>query len=332
MADIYVDSTKADDSGDGLSWANAKKHISAALGILSDPISSSTTIHLKGTVASPQEYVDSTDEQLVIQDLRTTDGATLTIEPEDWSDSNYEDDDDPFNEGGTWDPTCDKPCAIPPLIVSRCEITIKGVSIELDSDTDIENGIYVADGGSVSLHYSTVEKFEEGAGVSVVRANATVANSYLSENKYGVASAFHSDVMLWGTNYIDNSEKVGVLALSQSGVHFNAWFGNLADCHTSLIRTSAPRKNYAGIRAIGQSNITIEENILTTVGMLGHVKILNEHLYNSPEHYGVELDSASLLLGMSRISFRDSTIRDGLEDTIPAERQIVGSDNSTIVD
>ena len=29
--DYYVDADKADDSGDGLSWANAKKHISAAV-------------------------------------------------------------------------------------------------------------------------------------------------------------------------------------------------------------------------------------------------------------------------------------------------------------
>ena len=36
--DSFADSAKADDSGDGLSMGNAKKHISAVLALLTDPI------------------------------------------------------------------------------------------------------------------------------------------------------------------------------------------------------------------------------------------------------------------------------------------------------
>jgi hypothetical protein len=42
----YVDADKADDSGDGLSWANAKKHLYAAVNLITATITVVTTIHL----------------------------------------------------------------------------------------------------------------------------------------------------------------------------------------------------------------------------------------------------------------------------------------------
>ena len=59
MVEYFVDSAKADDSGDGLSMANAKKHISAALGLITEPVSDDIVIRLAGTVASPKTYEET---------------------------------------------------------------------------------------------------------------------------------------------------------------------------------------------------------------------------------------------------------------------------------
>jgi len=108
MTNLYCDSAKADDSGDSLSMGNAKKHISAVLALLPNPITDQTIINLAGSLASPKTYTE-TSGYLDISDIRCTGNGELIIRPYDWNDANYTGDLSPFTGGASWDPKAAKP-------------------------------------------------------------------------------------------------------------------------------------------------------------------------------------------------------------------------------
>jgi len=55
MLHVYIDAEKPDDSGDGLSKETAKKHIYAALALISKPVTKKTVIKIAGTKSGLDE-------------------------------------------------------------------------------------------------------------------------------------------------------------------------------------------------------------------------------------------------------------------------------------
>jgi hypothetical protein len=91
--DYYVDSTKANDSGDGLSWGNAKQHLSAALALIDEELTADVTIHLKSGSSQPAYTGDCS-----LAGIRAAVGssAKLFIERDVFYLANYNAGGDPF--------------------------------------------------------------------------------------------------------------------------------------------------------------------------------------------------------------------------------------------
>jgi len=71
---VYCDSAVADDSGDGRSWATAKKTLEAAVALLPDVALDHVVLHLKGTF-SPSTYVNITTNMKGNNKLLIVDGG-----------------------------------------------------------------------------------------------------------------------------------------------------------------------------------------------------------------------------------------------------------------
>jgi hypothetical protein len=61
------------------------------------------------------------------------------------------------------------------------------------------------------------------------------------------------------------------------------------------------------------------------------VKLLNAGDSNGPDCVAVKLESKSMLVGAGLITFRDSTIKNGLEDSFPKDCLCTGDGTGTSV-
>ena len=161
--DYYVDADKADDSGDGLSWANAKKHLSAVFGLLTPPLSDEIIINLKeGTTADYEETAN--DDELEIDGFLCVSGGSITIVTENWSDSDYEDGLSPVG-GASFDPKESKPCTLEfaVKIENSNNITVKGVEIKPADGQSGATGLGVQNNAAnIDIHYCTIQEFYVG--------------------------------------------------------------------------------------------------------------------------------------------------------------------------
>ena len=336
MADIYVDYAAGDDTtGDGTSTGTAYQHISKALTDVADPLTEETTIHLGGTCAVSQDYgADSVDTEIDLEDINIQGEGELIIQPTIWVEADYESGAGPFVAStGTpaWDPTGTKPCTVPPVKVDNTKhIIIKGVVISGGgAGTQLSAGISVTNQGSATFHYCTVEDFTMGALIMSL-SWATFCNCCFNENGWGIACVAASNLGLVGDNTFLNNMQGGVLCTSDSQVSIQAWDENASTFFTTLIKTTAYRHNYAGVKLLSNSSAYIEDPIAQIDPnrvSIARLKIINDtDNYNLKNYYGLVLESFSKLMGAKNILFSDPDINKG-DPTVPDGNQIVGKPN-----
>ncbi len=245
----------------------------------------------------------------------------------------YEDDDDPYNEGGNWDPTADKPCVVPPFdIANTRNLTINGLDFR-KSDDYKECVVHVTDGSFVDFHYCA---FSQGTLVGLEAINlsrASAYNCYFYHNKLGVCAAYRSILNLIGENYVKDNLTCGITAFQSSTIVIKAWHVD-AQKYITDIRTTQEVLKYSAIRLTMNSSIDVEDAWFEDDDInIAHVRIINETSFESPQYFGVVVESQSIFSGAENTSFADSSIRDG-KVTIPSERQIVvqGTEGAVAVD
>lgn len=329
--DYYVDADKADDTGDGLSWANAKKHVSAAVGLLSYPVTDDTTIHLKEGTTNDYEETSNGDK-LEITGCNCVGSGSLTIQTENWNESNYDSENSPVG-GASFNPKEDKPVTLPFRIdiSASNNISFKGILFEQTDSSNVEGGIEVHNYSyNVNIHYCSIELFFTGVHVYGNSA-ANVYNSYLLENNVGATAMYHSQLTFNGDNYVQDSVRYGVGVYQDSSVGFYPWDDYLFEVFTTRISTTSPRKFYSAVAAASNARVFVRNDefnpINPAVGLVKIIDELAERKLKTEEYYGVKLFARSLLTGMDNIRFAEDSTNDG-NDTVPIRRQIVGTNGS----
>lgn len=331
--DYYVDADKADDTGDGLSWANAKKHVSAAIGLLSFPVTDDTTIHLKEGTTNDYEETSNGDK-LEITGCKCAGSGSVTIQTENWNESNYDSENSPVG-GASFNPKEDKPVTLPFKIEisDSNSITFKGILFEQSDSSSIENGIEIhTHSYNVNIHYCSIEMFFVGVHV-YGGAEANIFNSYLLENNVGATAMYDSNVTFNGDNYIQDSVRFGVGVYQDSTVSFNPWDDYLFEVFTTRISTTSPRKSYSAIIAASNARVFVRDDQFNPINpAIGLVKIIDElaeRKLKSEDYFGAKLANRSLLIGSSNIRFAEESTNDG-QDTVPSSRQFFGKSYSIV--
>ena len=323
--DYYVDYDNGDDAWDGTTStpgapSGPKQHISAMIEALNDPIDDEVTINLAGTVAAPQTYLE-TEGKVELKSLNFLMNTSLTIQPEIWNETNYESDDDPYNEGGSWDPTAGKPCIVPPFMIENTKnLTFKGLDFRKSDDNDMMI-VSVSNQSDVAFHYCAISQGKWGFVVSYL-SNAYAYNCYFYHNDLGVSAAYRSILSLIGANYVTDNLRVGVTAFQSATIVFQAWRNDSLKYITD-IRTTTEILKYTAIHLRMNSSIDIEDAWFVDNDIdIAHVRIINETAFRSKQYFGIVVESQSIFSGAENTSFAEATVNDG-NDTIPTGQQIV---------
>jgi hypothetical protein len=157
-----------------------------------------------------------------------------------------------------------------------------------------------------------------------------VLNCYIYDSVYGAIAAHKGIIQFQGENTIKDMTKTGVLAQVDSLVQFRAWSTRAQERFLTKIRTTGARDEYQAVKAVINSTVMVCDQPNDDTPQIGQLKILDEHLYQSKEYYGVVLESASRFIGAKNVVFRDAAVNDG-KSTLPAARQFVGSVGDTVV-
>ncbi len=324
--DYYVDYDSGDDAWDGTTStpgapSGPKQHISAMIEALAEPIDDEVTINLAGTVATPETYLE-TSGKVNMNSLNFEMDATLTIQAETWNQSNYESDDDPYNEGGSWDPTADKPCIVPPFNVEDTKnLTFKGLDFRKSDDNEMVI-VHVTEHSSATFYYCAFSQGELNGLLVSFLSNAYANNCFFYHNKVGVVASYRSVLSLIGANYVADNLRIGIVATQSSTVVFQAWRDDSLKYVTD-IRTTIEILKYTAILIRMNSSIDIEDAWFVDDDIdIAHVRIVNETAYRSKQYFGVVVESQSIFSGAENTSFADATVNDG-KDTIPTGQQIV---------
>ena len=331
MATTYwVNSTKTDDSGDGLTVGNAKKHISAALGLMTEPVADEIYINLVGTVASPQTY-EETGGALMLDGPLFTGGKMLTIQPEIWNPSNYDGLHDPFatTGSGTFGPKAIKPCIIPPLLITRMKKAVfRGV--EFAGNVDQSGFGFKADYGTMAeVHYCSATGCEVGFHAQNY-SSLELYNVYAHDNEnLGVAAVYNSFVRLLGENYLHDNGMAGLACLMHSTVSIEEWVESFRRYITE-IKTTQDIMKYAGILISRNSIVDIFDKFGEDPRSAAMVKIIDASAIHSPQYTGVLLSAMSSITGAKYILFPGSSATDSTP-SIPAENQFVKEDESSVI-
>ena len=206
MADYYVNAGSGNDGSSGLTSGNAREHIYAAISLLPSPITGVETIHLEGTVASPEIWNEETDNEIDLSDLTFSGDGQLIITST-WYDDNYKNGADPFNESaepGTLDIEGDKPCKVLATIKTgdNSVIAIRGIHLQKPDAEHTDSGVDMESGKDFNLIYCRVEGFTFGALLaasppSLSGEAANIENCYFTGNGVGLL-VYRSQVELTG--------------------------------------------------------------------------------------------------------------------------------------
>ena len=310
-SDYYVDADKSDDTGDGLSWGNAKKHLSAVLALIVEPITSTITVHLKST-ATP--YTDNHEARGISFIGENADA--LVIQPDVWNQTNYEDGvHDPLGTTGTG--TFDAHAATFPVTLQlklelwNCfGVVLKGLHFDGAGgdvglrlmEKSVANALYCRFAGSGAME------------IAMMGSLLRTENCDAPDNNVAYIAMAQSQIQFLGDNIIVDAATVGVFVTSDS----IAWVMASGIHHTMDIVTTTPRvKQYAAMRATAGSKIYVMDENLSPFTSSYFASLLNIHHNNQvlrKEHFGIVLESGSLLTGASQISF---TKLDSKGETVP---------------
>jgi len=318
----FADSAKNNNNGDGLSMANAKRDISAALALITGPITEDAVINLAGTVASPQTYTE-TNDRIYIGDFRFPAYAKLIIRPYDWNDSNYKSGLSPYTGVSTWDPTGAKPCIIPKVYVENSQgVIVEGVEI---SSGESDYGVQINYSLQVNVVYCRI--FSCGEGILAAKSDVLSENNYIYQCGCGIV-AVQSSLEITGDNFVKDSISSGVVGMNNAQITVSSWSLLPTQRYTLHIRTVTPRKKYAAIILLANSCLWMEDFTALNPGVLriANIKIISECVVKSSDYVGVALQSRSVLIGSDDITFSESGLNNG-EDTVPEEQQFTTEDD-----
>lgn len=346
--DIYVDSFSGVDTNGGTDMTtDAVKTISRALELCGNPITEEKTIQLQiGTCSSPRLYLEP-EAMIQFVGIRgasvrvagtppayTNSVGSLTIKPYGWDQPIYEDVDglDPYGLGGTWNPGGGKPLYAQRLRFVDCSIPIKiyglgfvgsaaGYAVEVDKGCD------------VTLAYCSAQNW---AAAYMVHSGSKMVleNCYAFRNNMAVVAAEGGHAFFVGDVTLMNSLKYGILCYNNARATFRAWNLDHTNRFTTDIRTTTPRKEYAGMKLMARSTVVVEDkDINPTQIEAATVRIVKETLAENKAYYGVVLESGSILLGADHFSFADASHMDG-RVTVPEDMQFKEGDNnnSSLID
>ena len=324
----FADSAKNNNNGDGLSMANAKRDISAALALITGPVTQDAVINLAGTVASPQTYTE-TNDRIYIGDFRFTAWAKLIVRPYDWNDSNYNSGLSPYTGVSTWDPTGAKPCVIPKVYVENAQgVVVEGVEI---SSSESDFGVEINYSSQVTVVYCRF--FSCGEGILCMGSDVLSENNYFYQCGIGVV-AVQSRLEITGDNFVKDCISSGVVGMNNAQITVSSWSRLPTQHYTLHIRTVTPRKKYAAVVLLANSCLWMEDYTALNPGALriSNIKIISECIVKSKDYVGVMLQSRSVLIGSDDITFSESGLNNG-EDTVPADQQFMANadDGSLIV-
>ena len=331
MADYYVNASTGNDASSGLTSGNARKHIYAAISLLPSPITGEETIHLEGTVASPEIWNEETSNEIDLSGVTFTGSGNLTITSE-WYYDNYKTGADPYTENadpGTLDPEGAKPCKVLATIKTgeNPAITVRGIHLQKPAYDATDPGIDLEDGDDFNLVYCRIEGFTFGA---VLKSSppalsgkaANIENCHFTGNGVGLL-ACRSQVELTGGNLFADCGRFGIRLVDKA----RATFAPFSDAlNTTTISTQTAKKRYAAIQAEFGSEVVLEQTSLYDPDEITrcYLKILDRGAYKGTEYFGVALESGSQLVGAANVFFADPEVSDGA-DTVPAGQQIVTS-------
>jgi hypothetical protein len=318
--DYYVDADSGSDSNDGTSWAQAKKHIQAAVDLITGFVTDETIIHLKSnTTATYTEDVE-------ISGVRSLGkGARLVIQPEVWNEANYEQaKGDPFNEtegAGDFDIKADKPVILELTmrIHNSDNVDLHGLCFE---SNDSEAALAVQGSSIVGAKYCRFDGLDTSAGADF-GAKLWLENNYFLNNRIAAGALNKSFVLLVGDNYIEDPVKYGIYLAHNSTLAFTAWPEN-PSYFTAEIKTLSPKsQEFHGVRLVGGSFLCIsDQSFYPGVQFPGRLHVRNaiQPLYK--EYYGIMLESKSMVFGASNMSFTTLNAK-GEQIDMPEAQQIV---------
>ncbi|MBZ0273502.1 hypothetical protein K8I61_15795 [bacterium] len=236
--DIFIDSDTGNDINSGADWANAKQHIQAGVDLVTGPVTDVTTIHLKKNTTAP--YTGN----VTMRGINCTgENAEMNLQPEDWTESKYDDADgsplDPTPGAGTFDPTeaRNTDLRLKIEVINSTGLHLKGLGLNGD---DGEAGITVIGQSDVRGYYLEV-RGREASVKSIYGALLRVENSYYVNNAIGALAGFRSILQIVGQSTFLDTLQAAVIATGDATVIFNAWDDHPQDYFETLMRVSTPR-------------------------------------------------------------------------------------------
>ena len=325
--DYYVDADSGSDANGGTGWGDAKQHISAAIDdLITDVITDTVTIHLKSSTTN--SYTDDVEIRGI---TCIGSDARLVIQPENWDETKYGDaSGDPLGGAGDFDPKTT------PTVELELKLTVTdSTGIELRGlcflGEDVDAGIEVAGQTSLTIKYSRIEGQKAGL-LSRMGPVVMVENCYFLDNITAVSAFYKSQVILSGSNYIEDAVYWGLGAMVDSTVVVVAWPDHQFEYYTTEIKTTTPRtRQYSGMKAVAGSTICVQDETLhPMMPLVAHVHIRNDHHVLKTDYYGVQLDSGSLLTGGDGITFTTLDAKGDAVDMPEVNRVVVSPNGGTV--
>ncbi|MCZ7586997.1 MAG: hypothetical protein M5R36_28645 [Deltaproteobacteria bacterium] len=334
-ANYYADFLSGNDANDGESWGNAVQHISkavelvAALGTITEGI----TVWLKGTLAAPQTYTETSGKVDLSRLVFGPDGS-LTFKTEVFNTTNYASGDaDPYNASdgaGDWNPKADKPVTVPPFDIEKCKnVEFYGIAFMSTNASTGRAAAEVTEYSEVRMHYCAAEEGVVGF-LAAKYSTLELYNVYAHDCRIGAAGIEFANLKVIGENFIEDNLRIGVLGWQNALVSFEAWEDDPTK-YVTTIKTATPILKYYGILIRMNSTMDIRDAIFVDDDTdIAHVKILNGTAYKSDQYYGLAAESGSVATGIENLSFADANILDGKDTILEANQVVVTGGAATV--
>jgi len=322
--DVFVDADSGSDSNGGTAWGDAYLHLQKAIDGITAVINTAYTIHLKsGCTNSYTGDVKINGITCIGKD------AGLFIEPEIWTQDNYEEaNGDPFNAtpgAGTFDIKADdKP------VVLEMDIQVMNTKSVMFRGMEFK-GILMAMIGSCFVNYS---RFSSGDAKAFANYMGMIGieNCYFFRNAQAIIAMYDSSVALSGDNYIIDPVLYGIWASVESIVFIAPWDDHPLDYFTTEIKTTTPRqKEYCAIKLAINSRMTIKDQDVNPSDLsIAQVNVINDYAKLGEKYYGVMLESRSMLCGADNMAFTTKNAKGEYED-MPEANRVLGKSEAGVV-
>jgi len=320
---VYVDADNGSDTHGGTGWEDAYLHLQKAIDGITDVINDVYTIHLKSNCTN------SYTEDVTINGITCIGkGAGLFIQPEVWTQDNYDEaNGDPFNAtpgAGTFDITADdKPVVLEMdiQVMNSKGVTFLGMEFK---------GMLMAMTGMCFVQYCRFSSGDAKAFANYM-GMLGIENCYFYQNAQSIIAMANSSVSLSGDVYLVDPLFFGIWATIDSIVFVAPWGDHPLDYFTTEIRTTTPRqKEFCAIKLAINSRMTIKDQDINPWDLsIAQVKVINDYSKLGQNYYGVYMESRSMLCGADNILFMTKNAKGDYVD-MPETQQIVGLEETSV--